>query len=153
MSHAVQSDLRLLAPRFGLAVADALNACWRRGLDPVVYETLRTPERQAWLYAQGRTREGEIVTNARDAFTSWHGYGLAVDVISAKQAWAAPPEWWSAVAREFKARGCAWGGDWRMRDLPHFQHGAPMRSSPSPRARELYVEGGFAAVWREVRAL
>lgn len=153
MSHAVQSDLRLLAPRFGLAVADALNACWKRGLDPVVFESLRTNERQQWLYAQGRTRPGEIVTNARDVWGSWHGYGLAVDVISAKHAWGAPAEWWAAVAREFKARGCVWGGDWKMRDLPHVQHGAPMRQSPSPRARELWTEGGFRAVWEEVRAL
>lgn len=150
--HAVQSDLRLLAPRFGLALADALNALHRRGIDAVVYETLRTPARQAWLYAQGRTAPGDVVTNAATVWTSWHGYALAADVISASQGWGAPAEWWQAMTREMKARGLVCGADWQMRDLPHVQWGRPMRTSPSPRAHELYVAGGLAAVWAEVRA-
>ena len=45
-----------------------------------LFESCRSPERQSWLYAQGRTRSGSIVTRAR-AFESYHQYGLAVDMV------------------------------------------------------------------------
>lgn len=151
MSLAVQNDIRLLAPKFGLAVGHALNLCHRQGLDVVVQESLRSNELQEHYYAQGRTRPGPIVTNARSALFSWHGYGLAVDVISASKGWNTTAAWRSAVAQIFKGAGLAWGGDWQHPDLPHFQWGL-CRPSPSERARQLIAEGGMEAVWVEVRA-
>jgi peptidoglycan L-alanyl-D-glutamate endopeptidase CwlK len=44
------------------------------------FEGFRTPERQDWLYQQGRSRPGAIVTKAR-AWESYHQYGLAVDMV------------------------------------------------------------------------
>lgn len=149
----VSRDCTRLAPRFAAALLDGLNECWRKGLDPVVYEAVRSEELQAHYYAQGRDRPGSIVTNARSALHSWHGYGLAVDVISASKAWGFSREWIETVAGILKARNLVWGGDWTFVDYPHFQWGAPMRQSPSERARRLLAEGGPAAVWREVRAL
>jgi hypothetical protein len=151
MSLAVQNDIRLLAPKFGLAVGHALNICHRKGLDVVVQESLRSSELQEHYYAQGRTRPGPIVTNARSSLYSWHGYGLAVDVISAARAWNTTAAWRQAVADVFKSCGLAWGGDWSKPDLPHFQWGK-CRPSPSDRARELLSAGGLEAVWREVKA-
>lgn len=148
-----QNDLRVLAPKFGLAVADALNQCWAEGLDVIVFEALRTAERQEWLYAQGRTRPGAVVTKARSALYSWHGYALAVDVISLSRGWATDDAWRRKVAAIFKKRNLKWGGDWKIRDYPHFQWGKPMRASPSPRARQLIAAGGMEAVWREVGAV
>jgi peptidoglycan L-alanyl-D-glutamate endopeptidase CwlK len=43
-----------------------------------VFETLRTQERQDWLYAQGRTRPGKIVTRTKK---SNHADGNAVDIV------------------------------------------------------------------------
>lgn len=43
------------------------------------FETWRTPLRQEFLYAKGRTTPGPKVTNARE-WGSWHQYGLALDV-------------------------------------------------------------------------
>jgi peptidoglycan L-alanyl-D-glutamate endopeptidase CwlK len=40
--------------------------------------TLRDDEKQAELYAQGRTKPGKIVTNSR--VTTFHGKGLAFDI-------------------------------------------------------------------------
>lgn len=48
------------------------------GHDVTVVETVRSQERQDWLYEQGRTREGSVVTWTRD---SAHTHGEAVDVI------------------------------------------------------------------------
>lgn len=147
---AINRDLRVLAPAFGLALADGLNACWRKGLDPVVFEALRTRERQDWLYAAGRTRPGAIVTKARE---SWHLYGLAADIVSRKMRWSAPGDWWLAVAEELEARNLVWGGRWTgFPDLPHFQWGRPMAKSPRTASR-LAREGGLVAVWRAVDAL
>ena len=152
MSLSVQNDIRLLAPKFGLAVGHALNLCHRQGLDVVVQESLRSNELQQHYYAQGRTRPGPIVTNAKSSLYSWHGYGLAVDVVSASRAWNTTAGWRDAVAGIFKSCGLAWGGDWAAKDLPHFQWGL-CRPSPSNRARQLLAEGGLPAVWQEVRAV
>jgi peptidoglycan L-alanyl-D-glutamate endopeptidase CwlK len=45
-----------------------------------LFEGFRTPWRQAWLYAQGRTRPGAKVTNAQ-AWQSYHQHGLAADFV------------------------------------------------------------------------
>lgn len=67
-----------------------------------VHETLRTPERQQWLWEQGRSRPGSIVTWTLD---SNHLHGLAADfhvAVNGKAIWdpkvyeriyaAVPPE-------------------------------------------------------------
>lgn len=47
--------------------------------EPYIFEGYRTPERQAELYAQGRTKPGAIVTNAAPG-ESRHNSGNAVDI-------------------------------------------------------------------------
>lgn len=148
-------DLAVLAPRFRVAVVRMLERMTARGLDPVVSETLRTSERQRFLYGFGRDYDDGrgVVTHSRDADETWHHYGLAVDIISARLAWDAPKSFWDALGAAARAEGLAWGGDWvSFRDLPHVQWGSPMRQSPSPRAPRLVAEGGLPAVWREVGA-
>jgi peptidoglycan LD-endopeptidase CwlK len=150
----VQHSLGLLAPRFRTVVEDALRECERLSLQAVVYETYRSDALQKLYYARGRTVRppDRTVTNAPDNLASWHGYGLAVDVIHRRKRWDMPDAWFHAVAKVFKSSGCDWGGDWRRPDLPHFQL-AGLRDSPSIRARELIAAGGLEAVWREVGAL
>lgn len=153
---AASRDLSDLAPRFRERLIEALASLRAAGHDPAVAEAFRTPERQAYLYGFGREYDDGrgIVTNAASAFTSWHGYGLAVDVISASQGWDAPRSFWDALGAAAERAGLTWGGRWKFADLPHVQWGPPMRVSPSPRAAELLREGGgLRAVWREVGAL
>jgi hypothetical protein len=150
----VDRDVNKLAPKFRKAVLAAVASCVLRGLDVFVFETYRSPELQALYYARGRTiiPPEKPVTNARSNLYSWHGYGLAVDVISRSKGWDQPEDWWSAVAQEFEMEGCKWGGNWRQRDMPHQQFGA-CKPSPSDRARELYRTGGLHAVWGAVGAI
>lgn len=150
----VMRDIDALAPRFRDAVRAALTECRAAGLDATVYEARRSDEVQRAYYALGRTvvPPRYTVTNASTAQGSWHFYGLAVDVISASRGWSVSGEWMRAVAVIFKRHGSAWGGEWRTRDLPHFQWGR-CAASPSRRARELYDTGGLIAVWREVGAV
>lgn len=93
----------------------------------------RTIAEQNALYAQGRTRQGKIVTNARGG-QSVHNYGLAFDfcliVNNGKYAsWDylrdfdgdRVPDWMEFV-NLFKGAGYEWGGDWKsFKDRPHLQ--------------------------------
>jgi peptidoglycan L-alanyl-D-glutamate endopeptidase CwlK len=149
----VSRDLAQLAPRFRDAVQKAVADCQARGLDAYVYEAYRSPQLQALYYQRGRTIIPPVqkVTNARSSLYSWHGYGLAVDVISRRHGWDRPESWFRDVAESFRKFGCKWGGDWKMKDLPHFQWG-PCQASPSDSARALFARGGAPAVWKAVSA-
>jgi len=150
----VHNDVAELAPLFRAAVARAIAQCAERGLDAFVYEAYRTPELQSEYFSRGRTKRPPYttVTNAPDNLFSWHGYGLAVDVISRSQQWNAGRDWFAEVAEVFKANECKWGGDWKQADLPHFQWHL-CKASPSADARRLLTEFGMVAVWRAVRAI
>ncbi len=65
---------------FARQLSELLEACKKKGLRFKLFEAYRTPERQAYLYTQGRSRSGNIVTNA-DVWQSIHNYGLAADLI------------------------------------------------------------------------
>ena len=152
-SPTVTNDLETLAPKFAAAVEDALAACNAAGLDAMVYEAYRSAELQELYYERGRSiiPPTTTVTNAQSNLFSWHGYGLAVDVIHARLQWDAPEEWFADVATYFRTAGCRWGGEWKFKDLPHFQWGL-CKPSPSDEARALLAAGGVAAVWKAVGA-
>jgi hypothetical protein len=151
-----------LAPRFREAVFRALQRMRQLGHDPVIAETLRTNERQQYLFGFGRDYDDGrgVVTHSRNADETWHAFGLAVDVISQSRGWGAPEEFWRDLEAGAKAQGLVSGRDWdgdaatkeEFIDSPHIQWGKPMRRSPSPRAARLFAQGGYQAVWREVGA-
>jgi len=147
------SDIKLLAPKFAQAVTDAIAECQANGLDAVVYEAYRSEQLQELYYRRGRTvvPPTYTVTNAPTNLFSWHGYGLAVDVISRAKEWSPGDQWFTDVADVFRKHGCRWGGEWKSPDLPHFQWGL-CKPSPSDRARELIASGGLGAVWEAVGA-
>lgn len=124
------------------------------GARPRVYETLRTDMRQAFLHGFGRTYDDGRgkVTQVKSAHTGWHFYGCAADLIHPTRAWNAPEDWWLVLGEAAIRHGLGWGGDWPMRDLPHVQWGR-CRISPSPRAAELFAQGGYPAVWAAVGAM
>ena len=118
-----------LQPEFGKAVYLWLNDCAAEHLPVILAEGLRSFERSNVLYAQGRTKPGSIVSNAK-AGQSYHNFGIAVDCVKrdahGDPTWdfdPASPEWKRVVALA-KARGMQWGGDWKFRDVPHFQPAA-----------------------------
>ena len=83
---------------------------------------LRTIAEQNELYAQGRTKTGKIVTNAKGG-SSYHNFGLAIDVVEiqgAEALWKNPD--WKKIGSFGKKLGLEWGGDWiSIKDNPHFQ--------------------------------
>lgn len=88
----------------------------RRGVDLKVLETYRPPDRQAQLYAQGRTTHGKVVTYAKP-YESPHQWGLAVDVQPV------PPTAANWTLLRATARKIGWRllGDW---DPGHLEHPA-----------------------------
>jgi len=96
-----------------------------------ISQGLRTIEEQNALYAQGRTKPGKVVTNAKGG-SSYHNYGLAVDfvlIIDGKASWGMKEDWdgdkvadWMEVVEVFHKYGWEWGGNWKsLKDYPHFQ--------------------------------
>lgn len=142
-----------LAPAFSLRLWLALREANRQGLHIACFEGLRTPARQAWLYAQGRTRPGSIVTNAATVFSSWHGYGLAADCVFINSAgqWNWPDItsslWreWYRIANLF---GLTTGVNWAVPvDAPH-TYPSYLTKSPSLTDRSILQSAGLRGIWK-----
>ena len=73
-------DVLLLHPVVRNAVAKVMANLQQEQIPLFVFEGFRSPARQALLFAQGRTLPGKVVTFARP-WTSYHQYGLAVDLV------------------------------------------------------------------------
>src|SRR5262245_43548476 len=73
-------ELSFLHPAIRQSVQDVQQQLNGEGFDFHVFEAFRSPQRQAYLYAQGRTRPGKVVTYA-EPWLSYHQYGLAVDFV------------------------------------------------------------------------
>jgi peptidoglycan L-alanyl-D-glutamate endopeptidase CwlK len=100
-----------------------IEACRKRGVDIIVTNTLRDAEYQAYLYSQGRTRPGNIVTNMKEIGP--HAFGLAYDVVpvvKGKAVWI-NSRLWKIVGEEGMKLGLVWGGKWKsIVDMPHFEY-------------------------------
>jgi peptidoglycan L-alanyl-D-glutamate endopeptidase CwlK len=125
-AHNITHDkLATLVPSFRARVAAWLDACHAAGLQPYIYEGLRTSKRQTELYAIGRTvnRGKAKLTNAK-AGQSMHQYGLAIDFVplvpaKAKDLWNA--DWsdkayapYHKLALKFGLRRLSW-------ETPHIE--------------------------------
>lgn len=86
-----------------------------------ITQGLRTIAEQDALYAQGRTRPGKIVTNARGG-SSYHNYGLAIDLVEMRNGQANWSFNYDRLVPFAKKYGFYWGG-WfkKIIDKPHFE--------------------------------
>lgn len=145
----ISSDLSLLHPVFRAAVQATLAEL---ALDPVpapfrLFEGYRSPERQAHLYAQGRTDRGTVVTHAKP-WESYHQYGLGADFVL----WVGGTWSWSTTTQQH----VKWWG--RLRDVgikhgleglnfeaPHLQ----LKGLSSKNLRAGILPDGGDDAWRE----
>src|SRR5215470_5472340 len=74
------SDPAFLHPVFRQKAAELLEILAAEQIPFRLFEGYRSPERQQYLYAQGRTRPGKIITKA-GPWMSYHQYGLAADFV------------------------------------------------------------------------
>lgn len=117
------SKLDLLKPKVRLLAERLLYECKKAGIDIVITQTLRTNAEQNRLHALGRTKPGQIVTNAKGGW-SLHNYGVAFDFCPVKKGKAVwnDAKLFEAVGRLGMRLGLEWGGSWKeFPDRPHFQ--------------------------------
>jgi hypothetical protein len=152
----VQSGTGGLAPKVQEAVERVLSRMRAEGFNPRLFETLRTAERQDFLFGFGRRYDDGrgIVTKVQSHLHGWHGYGLAVDIVENDATpWTAPQAFWNALGRHAMANGLR--RDITVNgnlDLPHCQwSGAPI--SPTALDVALAQEQGIEAVQRKYGAL
>ena len=108
-----------------------IRNCKEMGISIVLTQTLRTFAEQDVIYAQGRTKPGRIVTNARGG-ESYHNYGLAFDVaVKSKYGltWDELADTNDDLVADYhqvgeiaEELGLEWGGRWKFRDIPHYQY-------------------------------
>jgi peptidoglycan L-alanyl-D-glutamate endopeptidase CwlK len=92
------------------------------GIEIKVISGLRSYEEQDALYAQGRSRPGNKVTNARGGFSN-HNFGIAFDIgVFQGTRYLADSPKYRAVGVLGQELGLEWGGNWTsIVDQPHFQ--------------------------------
>ncbi|EEO3609202.1 N-acetylmuramoyl-L-alanine amidase family protein, partial [Listeria monocytogenes] len=98
----------------------------KQGIYLCVAQGYRSKTEQNALYAQGRTKPGSVVTNAKGGQSN-HNYGVAVDLClytsdGKNVIWESTTSRWKKVVAAMKAEGFKWGGDWKtFKDYPHFE--------------------------------
>lgn len=146
MDTASESKLSKVHPLLQSRIRKVIAA-----LEPVEYRVvqgLRTFAEQDALFAQGRTKPGKKVTNARSGQSN-HNYGLAVDLcpfVDGEYAWKSEKLFDAIGDAVHAVGGLEWGGNWKFVDKPHVQ----LPGLTVSLCRKLYDEGGIAAVWDRV---
>ena len=106
-----------------------------------VSSTFRDHTHQDWLFAQGRTRSGNIVTNASGG-QSWHNWRLAFDIFQniRGQEWN-NPQFFETAGRIWQDMGGEWGGSWTgFVDRPHMQYTGGLSLRDLQNGRQLPVD-------------
>lgn len=113
-------DISELLPAAQTACRLLFQECFKAGIKNVfITETYRSQERQKYLYAQGRTRPGQIVTWTLD---SNHKSRLAWDIAVGPPHSLYDVATLSRVGAIARKLGITWGGDWIGNiDRPHFE--------------------------------
>ena len=104
----------------------------KSGITILITDGFRSQLEQDVLYQQGRSGDGQIVTNVKGG-DSYHNYGLAIDFAlrtsKGKVIWDVKYDGnhngqsdWMEVVAIAKSLGFTWGGDWSsFKDYPHLQ--------------------------------
>lgn len=143
-------DVTQLHPRLQEIIAKLKKQCEAEGYKLGISECLRTVAEQDALYAQGRTKPGNKVTNAKGStYSSQHQWGIAFDIFQNIKGKEYETTFFKRVATYAKAFGLAWGGDWKSPvDMPHFY--LPDWGSTPTKLKEQYgTPDKFFSSWKK----
>ena len=115
-------DVTLLHQDVKSIITKFLEECKKQGLIVKITDTLRNKQEQNDLYAQGRTKPGNIVTWVKYPYSN-HNWGMAFDVCrnDGRGAYNDSDNWFFKVGEIAKKYDLSWGGDWQPQDKPHFE--------------------------------
>ena len=144
-------DITKLHPTLQTKVSQLKSECTKAGLKIGIGECVRSVAEQDALYAQGRTKPGKKVTNAKGtSYSSMHQWGVAFDFYrnDGKGTYNNGDKFFQKVGAIGKKLGLEWGGDWKSPvDLPHFQ--LPNWGSTPSKLKSLYkTPAKFMATWK-----
>lgn len=113
-----------LHPKVQVLAKKFIEECDKAGIDVLIYSTYRDAASQDALYAQGRTKPGKIVTNAR-AGQSFHNWRCAFDfvpVVNGKARWD-DKNAYATCGNIAESIGLEWAGRWtgKLRETAHCQ--------------------------------
>lgn len=145
-------DVNALHPQLRRKAMELVRICAKKGLKIGIGECLRTAAEQDALYAQGRTKPGKRVTNARGStYSSQHQWGIAFDFYrnDGTGAYNDDGNFFQKVGTIAKSMGLGWGGDWKgLTDQPHLY--LPQWGSTTVRLKQLYgTPERFMAEWEK----
>lgn len=117
-----EGNIKTLLPEVQPLARKLIHAAAAKGITMIVTSGTRTYEEQDALYEQGRSKPGNIVTNARGGYSN-HNFGIAFDLTEFKNG---VPVWdslnYKVVGELGKTLGLSWGGDWKnISDEPHYE--------------------------------
>ena len=144
-------DITQCHPKLQELAKKLVDECARQGLKIKITECLRTVKEQDDLYAQGRTKPGNIVTNAKGStYSSLHMWGIAFDICrnDGKGAYYNDDRFFQKVGAIGQKLGLEWGGSFKsIVDLPHFQ--MPNWGSTSSKLKSQYgTPNEFMKTWK-----
>jgi peptidoglycan LD-endopeptidase CwlK len=118
-----------LHPKVAAMCRKFVANCKKEGIEVLITSTYRDHASQNALFAQGRTKPGRIVTNARGG-QSWHNWRVAFDfvpIVNGKAQWN-DLRTFKRCGAIAKAIGLEWAGDWKtFREYAHCQYTGGMR--------------------------
>jgi peptidoglycan L-alanyl-D-glutamate endopeptidase CwlK len=151
----ISRDKTLLCPVFVRRLMEFERLLAIDHLPFFLYEAYRTFEQSDEYYAQGRTKPGSIITNAKGG-DSMHNYGLASDYVLDGQLEKPGIQWswetkgilhnsWTQMGAVAETCGLVWGGNWKkFPDLPHVE----MPGLTLSEIKELYRQNpDVKAIW------
>ena len=151
-------DITKLHPELQKKIPELIAACKKEGINIKIGECFRSVAEQDALYAQGRSKPGNKVTNAKgSSYSSMHQWGVAFDFylnMDIDRDGKTSDDIYNNATRVFnrvgaigKKLGLEWGGDWKsIKDLPHFQ--LPDWGSTATQLKNKYgTPDKFKATW------
>ena len=114
-----------LHPKVAAMCSEFITQCKEKGIDVIITSTYRDDESQNALYAQGRTTDGKIVTNAK-AGQSFHNWRVAFDfcpIVNGKAQWT-DAGLFATCGGIAEGIGLEWAGRWagKFKETAHCQY-------------------------------
>lgn len=113
-----------LHPKVAAMCQAFVEKCKAEGIDVLITSTYRDFESQNAIYAQGRTKPGKKVTNAK-AGKSWHNWRVAFDfvpIVHGKAQWNDTATF-VRCGEIAESCGLEWAGRWKtFKEMAHCQY-------------------------------